>query len=125
MHVVAPAATLRVVLLPANVLDRAATATADMLAGLRLAVPGTDVALISFSLGEPGWDPVTGWGSPNTQVLVPLLASQPLASQPLASQPLASQPLASQPLASQPLASQPLASQPLASQPLASQPLAT
>ncbi len=110
MHVVAPAATLRVVLLPANVLDRAATATADMLAGHAVAdwhgrLPG---------LGEPGWDPVTGWGSPNTQVLVPLLASQPLASQPLASQPLASQPLASQPLASQPLASQPLASQPLA-----------
>ena len=25
----------------------------------------------------PGWDPVTGWGSPNAQVLVPLLASYP------------------------------------------------
>jgi subtilase family serine protease len=24
----------------------------------------------------PGWDPVTGWGSPNAQVLVPLLAGQ-------------------------------------------------
>lgn len=23
----------------------------------------------------PGWDPVTGWGSPNASVLVPLLAS--------------------------------------------------
>jgi subtilase family serine protease len=23
---------------------------------------------------EPGWDPVTGWGSPDAQVLVPLLA---------------------------------------------------
>ena len=23
----------------------------------------------------PGWDPVTGWGSPNAQVLVPVLAS--------------------------------------------------
>jgi subtilase family serine protease len=23
----------------------------------------------------PGWDPVTGWGTPNAQVLVPLLAS--------------------------------------------------
>jgi hypothetical protein len=22
---------------------------------------------------SPGWDPVTGWGSPNAQVLVPLL----------------------------------------------------
>jgi hypothetical protein len=25
----------------------------------------------------PGWDPVTGWGSPNAQVLVPLLAATP------------------------------------------------
>jgi hypothetical protein len=24
----------------------------------------------------PGWDPVTGWGSPDAQVLVPLLAHQ-------------------------------------------------
>jgi len=24
---------------------------------------------------DPGWDPVTGWGSPNAQMLVPLLAS--------------------------------------------------
>jgi subtilase family serine protease len=24
---------------------------------------------------SPGWDPVTGWGSPNAQVLVPLLAT--------------------------------------------------
>jgi subtilase family serine protease len=23
---------------------------------------------------SPGWDPVTGWGSPNAQVLIPLLA---------------------------------------------------
>jgi subtilase family serine protease len=52
VHMVAPAATLRVVLLPANVLENAATATADMLAGLRLAVSGTDVASIGFSLGE-------------------------------------------------------------------------
>ena len=22
----------------------------------------------------PGWDPVTGWGSPNAQILIPLLA---------------------------------------------------
>jgi subtilase family serine protease len=52
VHAVAPAATLRVVLLPANVLDSAATATADMIAGLRLAVSGTDVASISWSLGQ-------------------------------------------------------------------------
>lgn len=52
LHTVAPAATLRVVLLPSNVLDSAANATEDMLAGLRLAVSGTDVASISWSLGE-------------------------------------------------------------------------
>jgi subtilase family serine protease len=52
VHAVAPAAALRVVLLPSNLLKSAATATADMLAGLRLAVSGTDVASISWSLGE-------------------------------------------------------------------------
>jgi subtilase family serine protease len=52
LHAVAPAATLRVVLLPSNALDSAATATADMIAGLRLAVSGTDVASIGWSLGE-------------------------------------------------------------------------
>ena len=52
VHTVAPAAALRVVLLPSNVPDSAANATADMIAGLRLAVSGTDVALTSFSLGE-------------------------------------------------------------------------
>ena len=52
MHAVAPAATLRVVLLPSNVLDSAANATADMIAGLRLAVSDTDVASISWSVGE-------------------------------------------------------------------------
>ena len=52
VHTVAPAAALRVVLLPSNAVDSAANATADMLAGLQLAVSGTDVALISFSLGE-------------------------------------------------------------------------
>jgi subtilase family serine protease len=52
VHAVAPAATLRVVLLPSSVLDSAAAATAGMLAGLRLAISGTDVASISWSLGE-------------------------------------------------------------------------
>ena len=52
VHTVAPAATLRVVQLPANALASAANATADMLAGLRLAVSGTDVASIGWSLGE-------------------------------------------------------------------------
>ena len=52
VHTVAPAATLRVVHLPANVLANSATATTDMLAGLRLAVSGTDVASIGWSLGE-------------------------------------------------------------------------
>jgi subtilase family serine protease len=52
VHTVAPAATLRVVLLPGNVLASAATATADMIAAVRLAVSGTDVASIGWSLGE-------------------------------------------------------------------------
>ncbi len=52
VHAVAPAATLRVVLIPSDFLDSAATATADMIAGLRLAVSGTDVVSISLSLGE-------------------------------------------------------------------------
>ena len=52
VHTVAPDAALRVVLLPSSTRDSAANATAGMLAGLRLAVSGTDVALISFSLGE-------------------------------------------------------------------------
>jgi subtilase family serine protease len=52
VHAVAPAATLRVVLLPVDFLASAATATADMIAGLRLAVTGTDVASIGWSLGE-------------------------------------------------------------------------
>jgi subtilase family serine protease len=52
VHTVAPAATLRVVPLPADILDSRATATADMLAGLRLAVSHTDVASIGWSLGE-------------------------------------------------------------------------
>lgn len=52
VHAAAPAASLRVVLLPASVLDSAASATAGMLAGLRLAVSGTDVAVIGWSLGE-------------------------------------------------------------------------
>lgn len=52
VHAVAPAATLRVVLFPSNWGASAANATADMLAGLRLVVSDTDVASISFSLGE-------------------------------------------------------------------------
>ena len=44
VHTVAPAAALRVVLLPSNAPNSAANATAGMLAGLRLAVSGTDVA---------------------------------------------------------------------------------
>jgi subtilase family serine protease len=52
VHTVAPAATLRVVLLPADVLASAANATTDLVAALRLAVSGTDVASIGWSLGE-------------------------------------------------------------------------
>jgi kumamolisin len=57
VHTVAPAATLRVVLLPSNALASAAAATADMIAGLRLAVSGTDVASIGWSLGEHFFTP--------------------------------------------------------------------
>ena len=52
VHMVAPAAALRVVLLPANVMESAATATADMIAALRLAVSSTDVTSISWIVGE-------------------------------------------------------------------------
>ena len=52
LHMIAPAATLRVVLMPASVQNSAKTATAGLLAGLQLAVSGTDVALISWDLGE-------------------------------------------------------------------------
>ena len=52
MHAVAPAATLRVVLIPSSWSQSAANGTADMLAALRLAVTHTDVASISWSLGE-------------------------------------------------------------------------
>lgn len=52
VHAVAPAATLRVVLFPSNWGASAANATADMLAALRLVVSDTDVASISWSLGE-------------------------------------------------------------------------
>lgn len=52
VHAVAPAATLRVVLMPANIMQSVANATADVLAGLRLATEGADVASISLSLGE-------------------------------------------------------------------------
>ncbi len=31
-------------------------------------------ATVTGYLAGPGWDPVTGWGTPNAQVLVPLLA---------------------------------------------------
>jgi subtilase family serine protease len=52
VHAVAPAATLRVVLIPSSWGQSAANGTADMLATLRLAVAHTDVASISWSLGR-------------------------------------------------------------------------
>jgi subtilase family serine protease len=55
VHAVAPAATLRVVLLPRNLIQSAAKAAADFLAGLRLVVSHTDVASISWSMGEHFW----------------------------------------------------------------------
>ena len=52
VHAVAPAATLRVVLIPSSWDQNPANATADMVAVMRLAVSHTDVASISWSLGE-------------------------------------------------------------------------
>ena len=52
LHAVAPAATLRVVLIPSSWDQNPANATADMVAVLRLAVSHTDVASISWGLGE-------------------------------------------------------------------------
>ena len=39
------------------------------------------VTITGYRAG-PGWDPVTGWGSPDTKVLVPLLASYASRSKP-------------------------------------------
>ena len=50
LHMVAPGATLRVVLLPDQ--GSAKSATAGMLTGLRLAVSGADVVSVSWDLGE-------------------------------------------------------------------------
>ena len=52
VHAVAPAATIRLVLLPASILDSATNATTDLIDGLQLAVSHTDVASIGWSLGE-------------------------------------------------------------------------
>ena len=52
VHAVAPAATIRLVLLPADILDSATNATTDLIDGLQLAVSHTDVASIGWSLGE-------------------------------------------------------------------------
>ena len=35
--------------------------------------PALTITITGYQ-AAPGWDPVTGWGSPNAQVLVPLLA---------------------------------------------------
>ena len=52
LHTVAPGATLRVILLPSDVVDTTANATSDMLAALRLAVSDTDVASMNWGVGE-------------------------------------------------------------------------
>jgi subtilase family serine protease len=52
VHAVAPAATIRLVPLPANILNSATTATTGLIHGLQLAVSHTDVASIGWSLGE-------------------------------------------------------------------------
>jgi len=52
LHMVAPAATLRVVLIPPSVQNSAKNAAAGLIAGLRLAVSGTDVVSIGWDVGE-------------------------------------------------------------------------
>ena len=52
LHMVAPAATLRVVLMPLSLQNSAKDAAAGLIAGLRLAVSGTDVVSIGWDLGE-------------------------------------------------------------------------
>ena len=52
LHTIAPAAALRVVLMPLNVQNSAKDAAAGLIAGLRLAVSGTDVVSIGWDLGE-------------------------------------------------------------------------
>ena len=44
----------------------------DVTEGSNTVTIGT-VTVTGYQAG-PGWDPVTGWGTPNAQVLVPLLA---------------------------------------------------
>ena len=44
----------------------------DITTGNNDATAGS-VLVTGYQAG-PGWDPVTGWGSPNAQVLIPLLA---------------------------------------------------
>jgi len=47
----------------------------DVTTGNNTLVSPTGVTVTGYQAG-PGWDPVTGWGSPNAQVLVPLLAGR-------------------------------------------------
>jgi subtilase family serine protease len=46
----------------------------DITAGNRNTAKFPHGTIAGYRAG-PGWDPVTGWGSPNAHVLVPLLAS--------------------------------------------------
>ncbi len=57
---VAPGATLDIILVPADTTSSVANFAA---------------VFTGYNAG-PGWDPVTGWGSPDAQYLVPLLAHQ-------------------------------------------------
>jgi subtilase family serine protease len=52
LHALVPAATLRVILFPCDVLNTTANATSDTIAALRLAVSRTDVASFNFAVGE-------------------------------------------------------------------------
>ena len=44
----------------------------DVTAGNNDVTAGSSATVTGYQAG-PGWDPVTGWGSPDAQVLVPLL----------------------------------------------------
>jgi subtilase family serine protease len=46
------------------------------------AVTVAPVTYTGYQAG-PGWDPVTGWGTPNAQVLIPLLAAAPVPGLPV------------------------------------------
>jgi subtilase family serine protease len=55
---------------------RYATSLHDVVEGDNTFTSLTPPATVTGFSAAPGWDPVSGWGSPNASVLVPLLARQ-------------------------------------------------